>query len=293
MCKMENGIKYLISGSSGIVAKYIIKELLSDPNKYFCKQIVALSRRNRYVYDEHPDRNSAMLLDCYGELRYNCVRLISQFQPSIVIHCAGIGTQASPAKDLWHANVDTTLNLLEACRVLNEIRFVYCSSIVVEQNPPNVYAASKIAGEALCQAYNNGGITTQIVRFPAVAGAGNKHGVVKAVVEKLLDKSTLTLSLLDNSYKPIIYAGDLARNILDMINNTKCPMYNLCPSDFITVGTIAVLAMQKTGINKEVIWLEDKNEVVYPTGSKRIVTKSREAVALAIDDILKEDYQWE
>lgn len=283
-------MKYLMTGSSGVVGKYLIKELLSDPNKYSCEQIVALSRKNRYFYEDHPGKESALLLECYGELTKNPLRLISQYRPSVIIHCAGIGTQASPAKDLWHANVDTTLNLLEACKVLDKVKFIYCSSIVVDHNPLNVYAASKIAGEALCRAYNNGDFVTQIVRFPAVAGAGNKHGVVKAVIEKLLDKSIEKLNLLDNSRKPFIYAGQLAQKILQLITLSKGDIFNFCPRNTITVEDIVKIAMMKTGLSKEVVFSENKHEYIEPVDVCGDIYGSYTAIELAINDILVEDY---
>lgn len=281
-------MRAVVTGSTGVVGKYIIRELIE--NTAGVHQVVALSRRNRYRYEDHPDRPNAILLDCWGDLQYSPLRLISQFQPTHIFHCAGIATQNSPAKDLWKGNVDTTLNLLEACKYLKQqVHFVYCSSIVVEHKPLNMYAASKIAGEKLVEAYRG-----QSVRFPAVAGAGNNHGVVKAVVEKLLDKSSKTLSLYTNSRKPIIYAGELANAMVEMSSKTYVGRYQLCPKNSIYVEDIAKIAMELTGVRKEIKWcgnkLEENNNIVYPVSSVAKVSDSSIAVIKAIQDILREDY---
>lgn len=284
-------MRALVTGSSGIVGKYIIQELLRDKR---LEQIVSLSRKNRYLYEDHPQKSSAMILECYGDLCNNPIRLISQFQPTVVIHCAGEGRQNAPTKDIWKYNVDTTFNLLEACKTLKDtVRFVYCSSIVVNHKPMNLYAASKLAGEHLVESYQ-GNILGQSVRFPAVAGAGNRHGVVKAVVEKLIDKSTDILSLYTNTRKPIIYAGDLASSIISCLDESYIKQYSLCPKDSIYVEEIAKIAMTMTGINKEIQWLgnklEDNNSIVNPCRSHRLVSRSYSAVKFAIEDILREDY---
>lgn len=285
-------MRAIVTGASGVVGRYIVRELINNPADI--EQVVALSRKNRFTYEDHPGNNNALLLDCYGDLQLNPIRLISQFSPTHIFHCAGDARQNAPAKDLWKANVNTTFNLLEACRYLhNKVKFIYCSSIVVNQKPINVYGASKLAGESLVEAYQ-GNIYGQSVRFPAVAGAGNRHGVVKAVVEKLMDKSTDILSLYTNSRKPIIYARDLAKAMIKCSDEVHHSRYQLCPTDSIYVEDIAKIAMRITNIKKEIKWLgnklEDNNNMVYPVKSHIVVSRSRNAVGQAIQDILEEDY---
>lgn len=287
-------LRYLVTGVSGVVGKYIIKELLQYHNP---EQIVGISRSFRYTYEDHPNKNNAIYLECYGDLRLNCIRLISQYQPSVVIHCAGIGTQNSPPKELWSANVDTTLNLLEACKYLNKVNFAYCSSIGAGLHPISYYNASKQAGELLVSSYDymNNNISGKSVRFPAVAGAGNKHGVVKAIVDKLMDKSADTIKLLTNSKKPFVYAGELAEKLIYIANVSYYHgTYVLCPIDNITVRDIANIAMCKTNIKKNIEWCntswDGDQQEVKPLLSNYQIMDSQSAINVAIDDILREDY---
>lgn len=288
-------MKYLISNVTGIVGKYLVKELIENPAKYQVDQIVGLSRQFRYLYEDHPGRQSAILLECCGNLKYNQIRLISQFSPDIILHTAGEARQNAPAKDTWQANVDTTLHLLESCKVLPKVNFVYCSSVVADIYPMSLYAASKIAGESLVTAYSHesSNITGVSLRFPAVVGAGNKHGVLKDIISKLLDKSTDTLSLLTNSCKPFVYAGELAKILLDISSLKVSGDLQCCSPDNCFVKDIAYIAMGITNISKEIRWSEswygDQLEV-KPVYSFCNMLTSKEAIKLAVDDILKEDY---
>lgn len=293
-------MRYLISNITGVVGRYLVKELIENPVQYQVEQIVGLSRQHRYFYDEHPSRQNAILLECYGDLRYNTIRLTSQFKPDIILHTAGDARQNSPTKDLWRANVDTTLNLLESCKVLEKVKFVYCSSIVTELSPLNLYGASKLAGEALVQSYSKDNLQGFVFRFPAVAGAGNKHGVVKDIVRKVLDDSS-DIELFGEepgSIKPFVYAGELACNILKLIlpdkyNNYK--LYKLGSGDNISVLNIAQIVMEMTKKYKNItwnpskVWKEDSNNVLGVNSIYRM-SNANHAIIRAVDDILKEDY---
>lgn len=297
-------MKYLVSGSTGIVGRYIVRELVENCVKHNVDQVVSLSRKNRYPYEDHPDKASALLLDCYGDLLLGCVRTITQYKPDVVIHCAGLGTQNAPAKDLWKSNVDTTFNLLEACsKLTTRVKFLYCSSIAINNTLLNLYGCSKLASEYLIRSYcdMNENIQGSVCRFPAVAGAGNKHGVVKDVVAKLMDRSTpFRMNLFGSnpgSIKPFVYAPQLTSNIIYILKEQTLPyrLWDICPSDNISVKKIAEIAMQETGYKKEIQWQQNVNwrgdqQVVYPTNSDIAMYDSKTAIELSIKDILQEDY---
>lgn len=298
-------MKYLVTGASGVVGKYLVKELIKQPN---ITKIVGITRSARYFYDAHPytddytgifsDCNNTKYIECYADLLLDQTRLITQYRPDIIIHAAGEGRQNVASRDIWRGNVDTTINLLEACTKLDyQPRFIYCSSIMVNIND-SIYAISKRAGESLLSSYRQY-IDGIFVRFPAVAGAGNKHGVVSAVVKKLIEANDFPFSphinLLSNSRKPFIYAGELAFNLINAHNiNKSSSGIQLCSTDSITVENIAKLAMQITGIKKDIQWGESwKGDVsrISPIKSCVPVRSSEDAVRLGIQDIL-EDYNY-
>lgn len=298
-------MRYLVTGSTGVVGKYLVEELLDNPTQHNVEQIATVSRSHRYSYDDQPDKTNPILLECYGDLRLNTIRLISQFKPDVILHCAGEGRQSSPSKDIWKANVDTTLNLLESCKVLDKVKFVYCSSLAVNNNLLNFYGASKIAAETLLLSYTNmyDNLEASVCRFPAVVGAGNKHGVLKDIVAKLLDKfSPFKMKLFGKdpgSIKPFVYAGELASDLLYVANEhkSKYSVWNLSPLDNISVKSIAELAMNRVQYKKEIIWnneigLEDQQFVLYEK-SDFLMFSSMQAIQLALVDILKEDHNYE
>jgi nucleoside-diphosphate-sugar epimerase len=105
-----------------------------------------------------------------------------------VCHLAAVmdshGGALKPA-DLWAANVDTTLNVLEAARHEGVVAFVFASTDATypasrplflpipethPQNPVSMYGLTKVAGEALCRSYfTEWGLPTRILRFGNVA----------------------------------------------------------------------------------------------------------------------------
>lgn len=296
-------MKYLVTGATGIVGKYLIKELLKDPDN----EIVGVSRQVEHYYEDHPQRGTKGYYRVYGELTQSPIRLISNYEPDIVIHLAGKAITNSPAKDIYNGNVLTTLNLLECLKDRLAVKFILASTIVTDCYPLSVYAASKLSAEALLKSYTDiySNIEGIAIRFCAVGGAGNKHGLLRDIVAKLWSNE-VTLPLYGaepGSTKPHIYAGDLARiiNKLSQQNNfyDYRSVETICPEDRLSVCEVATIAMEMTGQYKKIEWQPDK---VW-RGDCRVVTSrpntnptfftkynSADAIKLAIADILREDY---
>jgi nucleoside-diphosphate-sugar epimerase len=105
-----------------------------------------------------------------------------------IVHCGGISgpmLRADRPALVAQTNIEGTLNLLELARIHQVARFVFCSSAAVygpraadevtpvesALHPRSAYAASKVAGEALLEAYSSGyGVDGISLRIAAVYG---------------------------------------------------------------------------------------------------------------------------
>jgi UDP-glucose 4-epimerase len=162
-----------------------------------------------------------------------------------------------PDKDL-RQNTVATFHVLEAMRANGIQRIAFSSTgsvygetkmIPTPENPPfplqtSLYAASKVAGEALIQAYCEGyGFEGYIFRFVSILGERYTHGHVYDFYRQLFAHPE-RLTVLGDGYqrKSYLYVHDCIRAILHVINQgtaslakQHCEIYNLGTSEYCTV----------------------------------------------------------
>jgi UDP-glucose 4-epimerase len=162
-----------------------------------------------------------------------------------------------PRKDL-EQNTIATFNVLEAMRGNQIKRFAFASTgsvygetaiIPTPEDAPfpvqtSLYAASKVAGESLIQAYCEGfGFEGYIFRFVSILGERYTHGHVFDFYKQLMtDPSRLRVLGDGNQRKSYLYVQDCLTAILHtMTEGTarsakhRCAIYNLGAEDYCTV----------------------------------------------------------
>lgn len=227
--------------------------------------------------------------------------MLADLKPDVIFHFAGCATVSSPPDRIWSSNVDTTFNLLQ--HAPQGCRFILASSINAAKLD-TVYSASKRSAEVLVESYSRENKVKGIsVRLCAVAGAYNTHGVVKAVMEKLMRDDEVRL--LTDSCKPFLYIVDAVKKIIDLQHlntawTSNGEVLELCPYGNISVSHIVNIAQNLIGINKKFYfsdesWLGDNDYVLYSRSlpSQKIfgdIDLSHIAVEKAIKDILKYEY---
>jgi UDP-glucose 4-epimerase len=116
----------------------------------------------------------------------------------------------------------------------------------------SLYGASKLAGEALIQAYcNYYGIQAWIFRFVSWIGERYSHGVVFDFIKKLKANSAELEILGDGSQKKsYLYVKDGVEGIFFGINNFHDPVniFNLGHREFMNVVLVADLICQEMGL---------------------------------------------
>ena len=180
------------------------------------------------------------------------------------------GTQ-HPGKDL-EQNTVATFNVLEGMRRhgIRKIAFASTGSVYGEasviptpEDAPfpiqtSLYAASKLAGEALISAYCEGfGMQGWVFRFVSVLGERYTHGHVFDFYKKLLDDPT-SLHVLGNGHqkKSYMYVQDCIDALLLAIetSSAKFNLFNLGFPDYVEVNDSIAAITAHLGISPRLIY---------------------------------------
>jgi len=181
-----------------------------------------------------------------GDIREleSCKKAFHNFSPDWVVHFAANadvrqGTDR-PRRDL-DFNTTGTWNVIEAARLAgcNNVLFSSTGSVYGEPKvfptpedcpfpvQTSLYAASKLAGEAMIAAYSAGyGMTGLVYRFVSIMGPRYTHGHVFDFV-KALKKDPSTLHILGNGKQNKSYL-----HIMDLMEGLWCGIDNIKKGSF-------------------------------------------------------------
>jgi UDP-glucose 4-epimerase len=162
-------------------------------------------------------------------------------------------------------NTIATWNVLEAMRT-NEIRHIAFASSATVYGEPNVfptpesyaplqtslYGASKLAGEAMIQAYSEYfGITCYIFRFVSWIGERYTHGVIFDFVKKLRANTQVLEILGDGKQrKSYLDVTDGADGIFYAVQHAeeRKNVFNLGHDEFMNVLDLAGIVVEELGL---------------------------------------------
>ena len=245
--KLENS-NVLVIGGAGFIGSFVVKELL----KYPVASVV--------IYDNFARGNMDNIIDPLKDPRCKIYKnggdirdldildsamkgmdYVFHLSAMWLLHCKDFPRTA------FEVNIAGTFNVLEAC-VKNKIKkLVYSSSASVygdavevpmkETHPfnnKNFYGASKIAGEAMCTAFNDRyGLPVIGLRYMNVYGPGQDQtaaytGVVPIMLNKIEANEAPTINGDGSQAYDFIYVEDVARaNVSALTSDTSYGFYNV------------------------------------------------------------------
>ncbi len=242
------GKRVLVIGGAGFIGGFVVKELLkTDVGEVviydnFARGKMAniadaLKDKRCHLYPHGGDVRETDILDAAMQ----GVDYVFHLAAMWLLHCKDFPRTA------FHVNIEGTLNVLEAC-VKNKVKkLVYSSSASVygdavevpmtEDHPfknLNFYGATKIAGEAMCTAYNDRyGLPIVGLRYMNVYGPGQDQqaaytGVIPIMLNKIEAKEAPSINGDGTQAYDFIYVEDAARcNVLAATSDVKMGFYNV------------------------------------------------------------------
>lgn len=245
--KLDNA-RVLVIGGAGFIGNFVVRELL----KTSVKEVVIYDNFARGKQENIADLFSDDRLSVFpygGDVReidildkaFEGVDYVFHLAAMWLLHCKDFPRTA------FDVNIAGTFNVLEACVKHNVKKLIYSSSASVygdavqvpmtEDHPfnnKNFYGSTKIAGEAMCTAFNDRyGLEVIGLRYMNVYGPGqDQHAVYSGVVPIMLNKIELGEAPVINGdgsqAYDFIYVEDVARaNIAALESDQKIGFYNV------------------------------------------------------------------
>lgn len=190
-------MRVLVTGGAGFIGRYLVKSLIKKDH-----DVIILD--NLSSPDANPDDLNVLPIDVTD---YN--KMKNYFDDvDIVFHLAALPRVRESISDpltTFKENCVGTHNVFNACKENNVKKIIFTSSrevfgdaqyLPVDEKHPKIpkspYAASKLYGEALCNAFwNSYGIKFTIVRPSNVYGWGDSRRVIPVFIRKALEDGKL------------------------------------------------------------------------------------------------------
>ncbi len=231
----------LVTGGAGFAGSYVISALLDRGHAVVCFDLADFRPESRFVVGS---RASEVILE-RGSIDDwpRVLEVMLAHRPCAVIHAGGVMDTAFLDRHptiAFNTNLGGTLNLLEASRLLGDVkRFVFFSTIGVigrvlyepidanhpvlsaRDGPLGAYGAAKAAGEAFCFTYTqNFGLDTRVVRPSALYGFGMSWfapNYMKNIVEPALEGRPVRFSTGGQVPRDYTHAADLASLVVAIL----------------------------------------------------------------------------
>jgi UDP-glucose 4-epimerase len=289
MNKLENA-RVLVIGGAGFIGSFVVNELLKEP----VKEVI--------IYDNFTRGKKENIEDCLKDPRCSIfpyggdireIDILDKAMEGIdyvfhlaamwLLHCKDFPRTA------FDVNIAGTFNVLEACVKHNVKKLIYSSSASVygdavevpmtEDHPfnnKNFYGASKIAGEAMCTAFNDRyGLNVIGLRYMNVYGPGqDQHAVYSGVVPIMLNKIEAGEAPVINGdgtqAYDFIYVEDIARaNIAALKSDKNYGFYNAGTGVQTTIKELCDTILRLKNSDLEVIYK------AYSVDDARALVKNR------------------
>lgn len=268
---LETSRRIAVTGGAGFIGSHLIDSLIRDGH-----QILCIDNFNDF-YDpgskwgniaEHRDNSLFTLAQSDIRNREAMRRLFTEWKPEIVVHLAARAGVRPSLKDpfLYHeVNTTGTLNLLDAAVHAGVLKFVFGSSSSIYGinkkipfnegdpllTPVSPYAATKLAGEALCHSYSHlHNMPTVSLRFFTVYGPRQRPDLaIHKFTRLILDGKPIPVFGDGTSRRDYTYVDDIVHGIHAAIKYEPRPydVFNLGNSQTVELWELIALLEEMLG----------------------------------------------
>lgn len=264
-------MKYFVTGGAGFIGSNLADRLLALGHTVTAYDNLSTGRRE---FLSKAEQTSGFRL-VEGDLLDTVALQTAMTGSETVFHLAAnadvrFGTQ-HPRKDL-EQNTISTFNVLEAMRAngIRRIAFSSTGSVYGEhdvfptpENAPfpvqtSFYAASKLAGESLLEAYSEGfGFQVFVFRFVSILGERYSHGHVFDFYKKLLANSA-ELPVLGDGHqrKSYLYIQDCLDAMLLALERSQARVniFNLGTDEYCEVNDSIGWICARLGLKPKLVY---------------------------------------
>jgi UDP-glucuronate 4-epimerase len=274
--------RVLVTGGAGFIGSHLVDALLMQGI-----QVVSLDNFDEFYPKAEKQANVARQLEqtnfrlVSSDIRDKAAmqQVFSQFRPQAVVHLAakaGVRASLEDPEGYESVNVSGTRIVLEACRQFAVDKVVFGSSSSVYGrnektpfaetdallNPASPYAASKIAGEALCQTYAHlYGLSVSILRFFTVYGPRQRPDLaIRKFSEIMLSGRSIVLFGDGTSSRDYTYVADTVAGILAALQyrHDGAEVYNIGNSTPISLRQLVSMLEETFAVQARIKWTADQ-----------------------------------
>jgi UDP-glucose 4-epimerase len=212
-------MKALVTGGSGFLGKYLVRELLKMQYDTVVYDIAIPS-------EFQSNANGSSKLECIkGDILDFESLSEAMCDCDVVFHTAAVAdldkTRSLPRQTM-EVNVLGTANCLEAARNSDVKRFLFASSVYTAGKWGSFYRVSKQTGESLCKTfYEEFGLSYTILRYGSLYGRDANHwNFIYGVCKSLLTTGEFTYISSKDSVREYIHIFDAARETVRIAGDT-------------------------------------------------------------------------
>ena len=311
--------KIVITGGAGFIGSWVLRKLFLSHKDTEFSIIDNLCSGSSETIKRYTDTDRVKLykvdLKNIDEIKHIFANATDVYHFAANADIAKATTD--PMVDFFEGTL-LTQNVIESARVNGIKNLIYASGSGVygekkllslkeqeaNMEPISPYGASKLGCEAILSAYSHMyDIKCTCFRFGNVVGGGQTHGVGYDFVNRLKKDST-KLTILGNGKqsKPYVHVSDVVNAVttLPFEHTNKFEVYNIAPTDQISVNEIAREIFNQLNINNDIEltytggdrgWKGDVPIVVLDAGKARLhgwkeQYNSHEAISKSIKELI-------
>ena len=272
-------MKILVTGGAGFIGSHLCKQLLANEN-----EVVVIDNLNDYYNPEIKKENIRYILNknfkfYKGDITsLNSIKTIFETEGiNKVVHLAaraGVRPSMEQPELYQQTNIGGTLNLLELSKKYGVEKFIFASSSSVygerhkvpfsekdrTDNPLSVYAATKKAGELLCNVYSDK-LSSICLRFFTVYGPRGRPDMAPyKFIKAINNEDPLELYGDGTSLRDYTFVDDIVEGILSALDykNSDYEIINLGSSNPIKLNDFIHTIEKVVGKKGNIIYTPKK-----------------------------------